>query len=66
VHAALVRAAERELLLQFGAIRGLRALALFLEACEDVEPFAMAVVFAGAELVGRLRFSVCSFVLTRM
>ncbi len=50
VDAALVRAAERQQPLQFGAVRRLRALALFLEAREDVEPFATAVVFAGAEL----------------
>ena len=35
---------------QLGAVRGLRALALFLEAREDLEPFAAAVLLAGTEL----------------
>ncbi len=50
VDLALVGAAEREQLLQLGAVRGLRALALFLEAREDVEPFAAAVLLARSEL----------------
>jgi len=66
VHAAFVRPAEGEQALQFGAVCRLRAFALFLEPLEYLEPFAAAVLLAGPQLVGRLRFSVCSFVLTRM
>ena len=62
---AFVRAAELQKLLQFGAIGGLRALAFLAESREDVEGLALAVLFAGLDCVARLRFSVCSFVLTR-
>lgn len=50
VDLALVRAAEGQKSLQLGAVRGLGALALFLESLEDLEPFAVAVLFAGPEL----------------
>ena len=63
---ALVRAAVFQQLLKFGTISRLRALAFFLEAFEYVEALTSAVFLAGFQLGGRLRFSVCSFVLTRM
>ena len=50
---ALVGAAEREQTLQFGAVRRLGTLALFLETLENVETFATAVLFAGPELGGQ-------------
>jgi phosphoserine aminotransferase len=63
--AALVRAAELQQLLQLGAIGGLRALAFLAESREDVEALARQYSSQAFSWVGRLRFSVCSLVLTR-
>jgi hypothetical protein len=47
---------------------GPRALSLSsLKRLEDLETFSAAILFADSEFcVGRLRFAVCSLVLTRM
>ena len=62
---ALMRAAVLQQCLELTAVRGLGALAFFVETFEDVVALATAVLLAGTELGRRLRFSVCSFVLTR-
>src|SRR3954447_20563865 len=61
---SLVRAAELQHLLDLGAIGGLGALALLAASREHLEGLAFAVSQAFS-CVGRLRFSVCSLVLTR-
>jgi len=50
VNLALVRAAVRQQSLQFGPVCRLRALAFFLEALDDLEALAVAVLFAGPKL----------------
>ena len=50
---APVRTTELQQPLQLGAIGRLRALALFLEAFENFEALALAVVFAGYQLRGK-------------
>ena len=65
VHAAFVQPAVREQVLKLAAIRGLGALAFLVEPFENFVALAAAVLLAGAKLRRRLRFSVCSFVLTR-
>jgi hypothetical protein len=64
IHAALIQPAVRQQVLKLAAIRGLGALAFLVEAFEDLVALAAAVLF-GRNCGGRLRFSVCSFVLTR-
>jgi hypothetical protein len=59
----LVRATELQQLLEFGAIGGLGALAFFAESREYVE--ALSLSSHAFTCDGRLRFCVCSFVLTR-
>jgi hypothetical protein len=65
VNVALVRPAVLQQRLELAAVRGLGALAFFVEAFADLVALPATVVFAGAELRGQTRFSVCSFVLTR-
>ena len=66
VHAALVQTAVREQPLKLAAVRRLRPLAFLVEAFDDLVALPAAVFFSQARSwVGRLRFSVCSFVLTR-
>ena len=52
-HSAFVRPAEVEELLEFGAIRGLRALAFLAESCENFEPLTLAVFLARLQLRGQ-------------
>jgi hypothetical protein len=59
-----MRAAVLQQCLELTAVRGLGALAFFVEAFEDLVALTAAVLFARTELVGRLRFSVCSLVLS--
>jgi hypothetical protein len=47
---ALVCSAVLQEILQLAAVGGLGALALLLEALEDLKPVASAVLFAGTEL----------------
>ena len=47
LHPALVRPAEVQELLEFGAVGGLRALAFLAESCENLEALALAVFLAG-------------------
>ena len=63
---AFVRAAELQKRLQFCAIGRLGTLAFFAKSREHVEALSLAVFLAVAfSCVGRLRFAVCSLVLTR-
>ena len=62
---AFVRAAELQKLLEFGAIGGLRALAFLAESPKHLEPWRSQYSSQAFSCVGRLRFSVCSLVLTR-
>jgi hypothetical protein len=65
VHAALVQPAEREQGLKLAAIGGVGALAFFVEAFENLVTWRRQYSSHARSWVGRLRFSVCSFVLTR-
>ena len=53
VHLTFVAAAVLEQSLELAPVCGLRALAFFFEALEDLETFAAAVLFADAELSGQ-------------
>jgi hypothetical protein len=66
VDLALVPPAEGREPLQLGAVCRLRAFTLFLEAREDTSPSRRQYSSQARSCVGRLRFSVCSLVLTRM
>jgi hypothetical protein len=50
VDLALVRATELEKVLELGPVRGLGALAFFLEPLKDLVSFALAVLLARAQL----------------
>jgi hypothetical protein len=65
LNAALVQTAVSEQLLKLAAIRGLRALAFLAEPFEDLVSLAAQYSSQARSWVGRLRVSVCSFVLTR-
>jgi hypothetical protein len=62
---ALARPAVLQQRLELRPVRRLRTLALFVEAFEDFVAVPAAVLSQARSWVGRLRFSVCSFVLTR-
>ena len=62
---ALARPAVFQQRLELRAIRRLGALAFFVEPFEDLVAVPAAVSSQARSWVGRLRFSVCSFVLTR-
>ena len=62
---ALVCPAVLEEPLQQRTVGRLCAFAFFSEPLENLVPLLAAVLFAPRSYVGRLRFSVCSFVLTR-
>jgi hypothetical protein len=64
VDLALMRPAVLQRRLELAAVRGLGAPALFVEAFEDVVALRQ-YSSQTRSWVGRLRFSVCSFVLTR-
>ena len=66
LHSAFVAAAELQELLKLRPIDGLRTLAFLAESRKDFEALTLAIFLAGLSCVVRLRFSVCSFVLTRM
>jgi hypothetical protein len=53
VDLALVRTAVLQQRLELAAVRGLGALALYVEAFEDLVPVPPAVILAGAELRGQ-------------
>jgi hypothetical protein len=65
VDLALVRPAVLQQRLELCPVGRLRALAFFVEPLEDLVAVPAAVLLAARSSVGRLRFSVCSFVLTR-
>src|SRR5881628_1565026 len=53
LRSALVRPAEVQELLEFGAVDGLRALAFLTESCENFEALTLAVFLAGLQLRGQ-------------
>ena len=53
LHPALVRPAEVQELLEFGAVGGLCALAFLAEPCENLEAMTPAVFLAGLQLRGQ-------------
>jgi hypothetical protein len=63
--AALIQPAEREQVLKLAAVGGLGALAFHVEAFEDFIAWGRQYSSHARSCVGRLRLSVCSFVLTR-
>jgi hypothetical protein len=62
---ALVQAAVREQVLKLAAIRGLGALAFLVEPFENFVALRRQYSSQARSCVGRPRFPVCSFVLTR-
>jgi hypothetical protein len=53
LHPALVRPAEVQELLEFGAIGGLGTAAFFADSCENFEALTLAVFLAGLQLRGQ-------------
>jgi hypothetical protein len=62
---ALVLAAELQQLLELGAVGGFRALAFLAESASTLKPWRSQYSSQAFSCVGKLRFSVCSLVLTR-